>query len=346
MKEETVRAAGERRRAAIDRETRAYMGDMLIMLAAPAVMAVYRYGARAFAILVLSALTSVVLEKGGYLLMRRPSELGDFSALVTGLAVGLLMPASAPFWLPVAGCAFAIICARLPFGRARHAPFVPAAAGIAFLTVCWPNLLFTYPAVGVPVAVTGSAQFVQGTSLTAMLQVGNSGAPGLLNFFDVIVGNFPGPMGATCTIALMGSAIYMLLRRPGMIITPAAFLAVCSLASVVFPRVLTGRKASLTIEMASGMLIFAALFFMTDLAATPKKPLARLAYGLTGGIFCMLLRYFGAFEEGVCFAVLLANAVFPPAIKWLGEKTGDASDGQQKPRKKRRLAGGKGELLS
>lgn len=307
----------ERRRAAVDRQTRSHMLDMLIMMVPLAIMAVVNYGARPLAIMALSVLSAVAIERIGYALMRRPSELGDFSAVFTGMAIALVMPASAPLWLPVAGVAFAIIVAKLPFGPASRAPLIPAAAGIAFLTVCWGDLFFTYPVVSTGVAVTGSESFREGVSLAAMLRVGDSGAPTLLNFFNIISGGMAGPMGTTCTIALFGAAVYLFIRHPERIIAPAAFVAVCSMCAIVFPRVMSGRKASLTMEIASGMLVFAALFFMSDPATAPKKPLSKLIYGLAGGALCMLLRYFGAYEEGACFAVLLMNAAWPPVDRMI-----------------------------
>ena len=334
----------ERRRAAVDRQTRSHMLDMLIMMVPLAVMAVVHYGARALGIMVLSVLSAVVLERVGYLLMRRPSELGDFSAVFTGLAVALVMPASAPLWLPVAGVAFAVIAVKLPFGSAADTPFIPAAAGIAFLTVCWGELLFTYPAVGGSVAVTGSEAFTSGTSLAAMLRIGDSGAPTMFNFFHIISGGMAGPMGTTCTIALFGSAVYLLLRRPSRIIAPAAFVAVCSVCAILFPRVMSGRKASLTMEIASGMLVFAALFFMSDPATSPRTPIGKLIYGLAGGAVCMLLRYFGAYEEGVCFAVLIMNAAWPPAARLIFRRKDRAGTEMEKERAGQKPAAG-GEVL-
>lgn len=316
----------ERRRAAVDRPTRSYMLDMIIMMVPLAVMAVVHYGARALGIMALSVLSAVVFEGVGYALMRRPAELGDFSAVFTGLAIALVMPASVPLWMPVAGVAFAIIAVKLPFGSAPETLFVPAAAGIAFLTVCWGDLLFTYPAVGTDVVVTGSQAFVRGDSLAAMLRVGDSGAPTMFNFFNIVSGGIAGPMGTTCTIALFGAAVYLLIRRPSQIIAPAAFVAVCSVCAVIFSRVLSGRKASLTMEIASGMLVFAALFFMSDPATGPKKPLEKLIYGLAGGSLCMLLRYFGAYEEGACFAVLLMNAAWPPVSRAIFRRKKKAAD--------------------
>lgn len=324
----------ERRRAAVNRQTRTHMLDMLIMMVPLALMAVVNYGVRPLGIMALSVASAVVIERIGYAVMRRPSELGDFSAVFTGLAIALVMPASAPLWLPVAGVAFAIIVAKLPFGSAANAPFVPAAAGIAFLTVCWGDLLFTYPVVSTSVAVTGAESFREGVSLAAMLRVGDSGAPTLLNFFNIISGGMAGPMGTTCTIALFGAAVYLFIRRPERIIAPAAFVAVCSVCAIIFPRVMSGRKASLTMEIASGMLVFAALFFMSDPATVPKKPLPKLVYGLVGGALCMLLRYFGAYEEGAYFAVLLLNAAWPPVNRMILRRRKKSGETTQDSRKK------------
>ncbi len=292
---------------------RSYTVSTLLMLIAPAVMAFYYYRWRAVGLLAVSILTAVLCDALGTALMRRKPGIDTLYAALTGAMIALLLPASAPLWLPAAGSAFAIVAAKLPFGSAQKTPFVPAAAGIAFLCVCWPKLVFTYPVIDntLPTAVTGSAGFVQGTSFASMLTVHNSIDGNILSYFNAIIGKVPGPMGATCMLVMFGTAIAFFIFHSSLWLSSAGFVAVCSVCAVLFPRILTGRKLSLTMEISAGMLVFTALFLLPNPATLPKTHIQRLIYGMAAGAVCMLLRYFGAYEEGACFAVLLMNATWP-----------------------------------
>ena len=105
--------------------------------------------------------------------------------------------------------AFAIVAAKLTLWERRKDAVCPAAAGIAFLCVCWPELVFTYPAIdsSLPMAVTGSEGFVQGASFASMLKVHNSIDGNILSYFNAVIGKVPGPMGATCMLVMFGTAI-------------------------------------------------------------------------------------------------------------------------------------------
>lgn len=308
-------ASGEQIRTPSEKAFRSYTISTLLMLIAPAVMAFYYYRWRAVGLLAVSILTAALLDAAGTALMRRKPGMDTLYAALTGAMIALLLPASAPLWLPAAGSAFAILAAKLPFGSAEKTPFVPAAAGIAFLCVCWPELVFTYPMIdsALPTAVTGSAGFVEGTSFASMLTVHNSIDGNILSYFNAVIGKMPGPMGATCMLVMFGTAIAFFILHSSLWLSSAGFVAVCSVCAVLFPRILTGRKLSLTMEISAGMLVFTALFLLPNPATLPKSHIQRLLYGMSAGAVCMLLRYFGAYEEGACFAVLLLNAVWPMA---------------------------------
>lgn len=127
--------------------TRRYFADMLILMVVPAVMAWYYYGGRAVRLMVLSVLTAVLCEAAGSFIFKAQASVSDLSAVATGLMTALCMPASAPYYLPCIASAFAVIVAKLPFGNARSHMFTPAAAGIAFVTICMPDKVFSYPAI-------------------------------------------------------------------------------------------------------------------------------------------------------------------------------------------------------
>ena len=281
--------------------------DMLLMLLPLAVMSVYYYGISALFHILACMLAGMLCEAVGARLMRCPRDISDCSALFIGAATALMLPADIPYYVPLCGTAFAIAVVKLPLGGTYSVPFVPAAAGFAFMTLCWPDLVFRYPAIG-----TGS-EYVQGTSLAGMLHRGTSIRPNAVNIFDILIGNFPGPMGASCILVLAAGMIYLAVRYRRAIVNTLSFLLAAALMAFAFPRVHAGnaRLTSLLMELCSGLLIFAAVFFVTDPAISPQKIGHRFLYGFFSGVVCMLLRYYSHFEDSICFGVLISGAVWP-----------------------------------
>lgn len=322
---------------------RNYMADMLIMSAAPAAVSVYYYGWRAVILIAISAITAVVCEYLACAITKKENTVSDLSALFTGVIIALMLPVSVPLWMPMVGSAFAILVAKLPFGSTAKTPFVPAAAGLAFLIICWPSAMFKFPAPGAEVLAASDPLFSAETSLAGMLKTGNSLSPDWFNYFDVFVGMIPGAMGTTSMLVCVALAIYLFIRYPDRWISSAGFVAVCAFCAVVFPRVMSGRKMSLVMEIASGMLLFCAIFLITDPATQPASLISKLLYGMSAGALCMLIRYVGPYEDGSVFAVLLINAVWPaldPYIeKYLvpsGKHKKDKPDKDDKDKKKKK----------
>ena len=281
--------------------------DALLMLLPLCVMAVYYYGSGALWRILACMAAGVVSETVGALIMRCPRDISDCSALFIGAATALMLPADIPFYIALSGTAFAIVVVKLPLGGTNSVPFVPTAAGFAFMTLCWPDRVFRYPVIG-----TGS-EYVQGLSLAGMLHSGTSIRPNTVNIFDILIGNFPGPMGASCVLVLAAGMIYLAARYRRAIVNTLSFLLAAALMALLFPRIYAGnvRLTSLLMELCSGLLIFAAVFFVTDPAISPRKISHRFLYGFFSGIVCMLLRYFSNFEDSVCFGILIADAVWP-----------------------------------
>ena len=281
--------------------------DALLMLLPLCVIAVYYYGIGALTRILACMAAGVVCETAGAWIMRCPRDISDCSALFIGAATALMLPADIPYYIALSGTAFAIVVVKLPLGGTESVPFVPTAAGFAFMTLCWPDRVFRYPATG-----TG-AEYVQGVSLAGMLHSGTSIRPNMVNIFDILTGNFPGPMGASCVLVLAAGMIYLAVRYRRAIINTLAFLLGAALMAMLFPRIYAGnvRLTSLLMELCSGFIMFAAVFFVTDPAISPRKPGHRFLYGFFSGVVCMLLRYFSNFEDSVCFGILIADAVWP-----------------------------------
>lgn len=297
------------------KETRALQLDMLAVLILPCVSAWYFYGAKALALVAVSVITAVICEIFGRKLLKQNSTVSDLSAIVTGIIIALVLPANAPLWLAAIGSSFAIIAAKLPFGRVETLPFSPAAAGIAFLTICFSDLVFDYPQISASnAALSGSS----GSSLAYMLSQNMSVSLGSVKTIDIFTGNHPGPMGAGCIIVLFGSALYILIRRTKLFISVAGFTAGAALMALCLPRV-NSLFSSVVLELAAGYMIFASLFLITEQGTQPRLPLSKLLYGVFSGIICMLMRRFGAFEECACFGILVAQAAWPVIDRKLEE---------------------------
>lgn len=291
------------------KQTRALQLDMLAILVLPCICAWYFYGAKALALVAVSVITAVICELFGRKILKQDSTISDLSAAVTGIIIALMLPANAPLWLAAIGSGFAIIAAKLPFGKTETLPFSPAAAGMAFLTICFSDLIFDYPGISASnPAITSSS----GSSLAYMLSQNMSINLGSAKAIDIFTGNHPGPMGAGCIIVLFGSGLYLLIRRTNLFISTIGFFSGAALMALCFPRV-TNLFASVVLELAAGYMIFAALFLVTEQGTQPRLAISRLFYGLFAGIICMLMRRFGAFEECACFGILIADAVWPIA---------------------------------
>lgn len=299
-----------------------YMIDMIIMITAPLIVAIYHYGSRCIIITCLSVLTSVACEVSVDLIKKRkPQSITDLSAIFTGIAIALMLPASSPLWLAPLGSAFAILTVKMPFGLAKDCLFVPAAGGIAFLTLTYKKLVFTYPSLTIKMTdfSTDSHTFIEGSSLADMLSQSTSIGTSVLDILNVFVGKVSGPMGTSSLFVMFGLLLYMLVRRSSEWLTCASFISTCSIMAVIFPRVLSGRSISLVMELSAGMLFFAGIFLVSDPVTSPKGQISRVLYGFVGGILTMIFRYLGAFEEGVVFVVLLLNSASTLFESW-GQK--------------------------
>lgn len=285
----------------------------LLMLIAPCIMAWYYCGERALRVLLVSVAAAFLCDLAGGLLFYNKIVVKDLCSVFTGAAIALMLPASVPFYIPVIGSLFAVAAVKLPFGGALKAPAVPAAAGFAFITVCFPEQVFLFPTA----ATNASGQFVSGVSLAGMLRQHRSMHLDSISAFDILSGNVSGAMGTGCAVVLIGCAVGLLFRRRRAFLNTFGFIAACSAMALLFPRVNTGPVASLIMELCSGALLFAAVFLVPDPSVSPEKPLYRFLFGFLTGIICMVTRYFGIYEEGVCFAVIISGFAWPLIEKGL-----------------------------
>ncbi len=279
-------------------------GDYIIMLIAPCVIAVWYYGGKFLSVAAISVITALVCDFAAKAILGKVFHLRDFSNIFIGLAIAVMLPAGIPLYVPAAAAAFAVLAVKIPFGGALHAPFVPVAAGFAFISVCFKDMIFDY-SVGSEAKLLGSA------SIGSMLMKGQSVKITGSNVFDILAGNVAGPMGTGCGILMLACCAYLLVRRKKALLATFGFVAACAVCAVVSPRTNASLLTSIVLELSAGSLMFAAVFLLTDHATLPQKGINRVVYGAVCGVICMEMRKLGVFEETVCFAILFANGLRP-----------------------------------
>ncbi len=296
----------------IVKKSRLY-GDYLIMLIAPVLVSLFYYGERVLLILSVSILSAVISDFAISLMLRKTFYLKDLSGVYAAACTALMMPAGIPLYIPAMAAVFAVAAVKIPFGS--KAPFSPAAAGFAFVCVCFKDLIFDFSG-------DTASKLLGNASIGSMLANGNSIHLDAANITDIIGGNVAGPLGTGCGILMLGCCAYLFVRRKRALLATAGFIAVCVLFAALFPRINASALTSIVLELSAGSLMFAAVFLVTDPAMLPKKSVNRVVYGAVCGLTCMLMRYAGAFEEPVCFAVLLANGLKPVIVSFFERKGG------------------------
>lgn len=287
--------------------------DMLLMLSVLTLMAYIFYGWRPVVLVLVSTACAVLLEAGACLWLRRPLSIKNGTAAITGALIGLLISPLSPYWLPVVGCAFAILIVKMPFGGTGRNLFSPAAAGMALMTVLFPTQTLTFPAPSLsmqPLPLGDVSQVITAPSPSAMWMMGGQLD---LSWSEVFLGAFAGPSGTTAVIVIAACLIYLAVRRAARLSTCLSFLAATFIGSL-----LLWQNASQALMMLLATpVFFAAVFLLPDPVTSPKNTCGRILYGVAAAVFLLLVRSFARYEETVCFAVLLANA-FAPALDHLG----------------------------
>ena len=250
-----------------------------------------------------------------YILKNERNTILDGSAALTGLLLGMNLPSNLPVWIILIGALFAIGVAKMTFGGLGNNIFNPALVGRCALLVAFPAQMTSWPKVGqwgsYLDAETGA------TPLSIMKQAIKSGDASLLDqlpsSLDLFLGNHPdgaGAMGEICALALIIGLLYMLWRKiitwhiPVSILgTVFVFAALLHLADPAYANPLS--------VIFSGGLMLGAIFMATDYVTSPMTPKGQLIYGVAIGLLTVIIRNWGAYPEGMSFAILIMNAFTP-----------------------------------
>ena len=293
--------------------------DMLLAAMVLGIFSAVTYGPRPLLILAVSLITALVCEAACCIIGRRPLRMVlDGTAAVTGLTVGLLMSPLVDTWVPMVGAAFAIVVAKAPFGGTGRNVFNPAAAGVALLTYCFPEQLFTYPSIQnqtmLPLTLMlDKGDVVTEASLAAQIK---TGAIPSIDRLDILLGNYAGAIGTTAFLILLMLVCYLMVRRTVSPWVVIPYFATLALIAWLFPLSGMNPTHSFLLQLGSGYTLFAGVFLLNDPVTAPRFWLGRLIYGVLSAALIMLMQHVGRFEVGTCFAVLLMNTFAPIIDRW------------------------------
>ncbi len=289
--------------------TQSIMRDVIIALLPATVAGVILFGWRALVTILVCVGTAVLSEFLFNIITKKEQTVGDLSSIVTGLLLALSIPAKASIWHCIVGAVFAIVVVKCMFGGIGCNFANPAVTARVFLLIAFSSAIG-----GGTSTVIGGAELVATATPLEIIKL-NTGAelPALL---DMFLGNRAGAIGETCALALIAGGIYLIVRRVIKWQLPVIYVGTVFLFSLILTQSLT----SALYQVLGGGLIIAAFFMITDYVTTPINTRGKMVFAFGCGIITVLIRFWGAYPEGVSFAILIMNVLSPYIEKMCTKK--------------------------
>ncbi len=295
------------------------MYGVLIALIPTMLVSIYFFGMGALIVTLSSVLSAVAFE---YLITRfilkSESTIMDGSAALTGLLLAFNVPSNLPLWIILIGSFVAIAVSKMSFGGLGNNIFNPALVGRVFLLISFPVQMTSWPK---PIAITEKMlpylDAETGATPLALVKEGVrngvklSEIQGIPSNMDMFIGNMGGSLGEVAAIALILGLVYMLVRK---IITwhiPVSILGTIAIFSGLMHLGNPDKFTDPVFNMLTGGVLLGAIFMATDYVTSPMSTKGMLIYGVSIGVLTVVIRAFGAFPEGVSFAILIMNAFVP-----------------------------------
>lgn len=298
--------------------TRSLMHDVIIALTPAIVVSVLFYGWSELLILAVSVASCVLLEWAiTKYMLKAPSTIGDMSAVVTGLLLAMNLPSTTPWWVVFIGALVSIGVAKMTFGGIGQNPFNPAITGRVFLLISFPTYMTDWT---VPQGFIHSSDAVSGATLLGRFAEGGVEAVAGTDYLNTLFLNIGGSAGEISTLALLVGFAYLLVRK---VIKPWITLSIFATIAVfsgIFWMIDPSTYTDPLFNLLTGGVVLGACFMATDYVTSPMSNLGGVIYGIGIGLLVMLIRYFGAYPEGMSFAILIMNMVVPLLNNWCHQK--------------------------
>lgn len=286
--------------------TRGIMFDVILALLPAAIFGCLLFKWRAVILLCVTTATAVLAEFVWNKLLHKPQSIGDLSAVVTGLLLGMNLSPSVPVWMAAIGSIVAIIVIKQMFGGLGHNFINPAIGARIVLLVSFPAAMasFVEP---VSNAVSSATPLVDSGSLTAR---------------QLFLGMHSGCIGETSAFLLLIGGVYLMFRRVISPIIPVSFIGTVALLTLV-------SGGDITVQVLGGGLFLGAIFMATDYTTSPTTPLGKLIFGIGCGVITFVIRRFAALPEGVSYSIILMNILVPHINKLAKSKPFGAKEAKK-----------------
>ena len=300
--------------------TKSLMRDVVIALLPAVVVSVLFYGWSELLVLGVSVASCVLLE---YLitkyLLKTSCTIGDWSAVITGVLLALNLPATTPWWVVFIGAVVAIGIAKMTFGGLGQNLFNPALVGRVFLLISFPTYMtdWTKPQGFITNSIVDA---YSGATPLGIAKGFGPEATEAMDYLNMLFLNIGGSAGELSAIALLLGFAYLLIRK---VIKPYITLSIIATVAVfsgIFWAINPAEYTDPLFNILSGGLLLGAIFMATDYVTSPMSAWGGVVFGIGIGLITMLIRYFGAYPEGVSFAILIMNSVVPLLNKWFHTK--------------------------
>ncbi len=282
------------------------MWEVVIALAPVSIAGILLFGLDALLVLVTATVTAMILEA---LVLHRnlkpASILGDGSAAVSGLILGLILPPSTPLWMVVIAAAVGILLGKHAFGGLGNNIFNPALVARAFVFMSWPVAMTTWHG---PLSLSDWTTRVSVDVASSASPLGGA-QHGLMEMF---LGQTAGSIGETSALAILLGAIFLIVRGHIDWRAPLGYVGSAAVVAAIY-SFLGGDFALTTIawQLMAGGLLFAAVFMITDMVTSPVTKTGRLLFGIGCGLITMVIRLYLSAPEGVTYGILFMNAMVP-----------------------------------
>ena len=290
--------------------TKSLMRDVVIALLPAVIVSVLFYGWSAMLVLATSIASCLLVELFiTRFLLKKPSTIADCSALVTGILLALNLPTTTPWWVVLIGSIVAIGVAKMTFGGLGQNLFNPALVGRVFLLISFPTYMtdWTRP----QGFIGGNIDSFTGATPLGVAKEGGIEAIQGLDYSDMLFFNIGGSAGEISAIALLLGFAYLLVRRVIKPYITCSIIATVAVFSGIFWGINPAEYTDPVFNILTGGLLLGAIFMATDYVTSPMSPMGQIIFGVGIGLITMLIRYFGAYPEGVSFAILIMNSVVP-----------------------------------
>jgi electron transport complex protein RnfD len=296
------------------------MLDVILALMPALAVSVWVFGWSVLAVTVVLVASCVVFEWliQKYLLKGTPT-IGNLSAVVTGVLLAFNLPASIPLWLVMVGALVSIGVAKMSFGGLGRNPFNPALVGRVFLLIAYPVQMTSFPALAGVDAASGATPLALAK---ATLKAGGSASDVVaqLNVTDLLTGFKSGSFGEVAAVALLLGAVYLIVRKVISWHVPVAVLGSMAALSAILWGIAPERYMSPLFHLLTGGALLGALFMATDYSTSPMTVRGGVIFGIGIGLITIVIRLWGAYPEGMSFAILIMNAVVPLINKYVRPK--------------------------